>query len=708
MQTQVVCECGNEVTVSAEQADTEYRCPRCGRRVFVSELEAKAYFDTHSVDSDHIVEEDLQQPVSASQVASTQSAAGSALAMKRSALHEAQSDPDATVIQSVCPETLAADKKETNIADTIPATGAGIPPVLPALNDDFEVTHQPADDSSSISGSTPSTLKYDLSQRVMRPIAKPVLPTIPYTGAGEYGIHRILRVHQKGGMGRILVAYDQYLKRDVAIKELHPDVAEDESIVRRFIGEAEITAQLEHPGVVPIHRLGQGRDGLPYYTMKMIKGETLQEAIKAYHRKPTRPELLNLVRRLVSVAKTMAFAHSKGVIHRDLKPANIMLGEHGETLVMDWGLAKPVSQGIEESFITIVHRTKQPRPELTMVGAIVGTPAFMSPEQAMAEDNVVGPLSDVFSLGTVLYYLLAGQTAFSGRSTQEVLNKVREAIVTPPSQIKPNVPHDLEVICLKAMAKSPEDRYQGASEFSDDLCRWLDDEPVTAKKSSLLRTTWRWMKQYSLWTVGLPCVLLLSLVLSGFEVWVAKRHYVAPIVVDAGAQDTTEFKENLQIKGSPKIHLWSEFLHTDRHTKELSLICQVKATESEKHHSVSIYAPADGWDLSERHVLKFSLLEIVPENGTTLQNFSIRLGQGESYYEYKPSDHLWNDHLKNREKAKWSRSQFTIPLELERGYDGWSRHGSANEPTMTNIEYLKIQFDTDSETLFNLGNIKFE
>jgi len=377
----------------------------------------------------------------------------------------------------------------------------------------------------------------------MRAIAKPATPIVPYSGTGEYGIHRVLRVHQRGGMGRILVGYDQYLKREVAIKELHPEVAEDESIVRRFIGEAEITAQLEHPGVVPIHRIGQGGDGLPYYTMKMIKGDTLQDAIKAYHRKPCKPELCNLVRRLVSVSKTIAFAHNKGVIHRDLKPANIMLGEHGETLVMDWGLAKPYNQGIEDTYISIVHQTKQSRPELTMVGAIVGTPAFMSPEQANAEDNIVGPLSDVFSLGTVLFYLLAGQTAFSGRSTQEVLSKVRACNPTPPSQIKSNVPRGLEAICLKAMSKLPEDRYQGAAEFADDLCRWLDDEPITAEKDSFVAKIRRWVSHYRsvLWSV--PCVLILSLAFASIGVWMVERSR------DAAVDPAVSVKAPVEIQG---------------------------------------------------------------------------------------------------------------------------------------------------------------
>jgi serine/threonine protein kinase len=358
----------------------------------------------------------------------------------------------------------------------------------------------------------------------MHPIAKPVLPVMPYTGVSEYGIHRILRKHQKGGMGQILVAYDPYLKREVALKELHSSVAEEESIVLRFIGEAEITAQLEHPGVVPIYRLDLGEEGFPYYTMKMIRGETLQDVIKKYHRTPNRAELMNLIRRLVSVSKTIAFAHSKGVIHRDLKPANVMLGEYGETLVMDWGLAKFYNSRMEDSYISIVHRMKQSRPELTMVGSIVGTPAFLSPEQAMAEEGAVGPLADVFSLGTVLYYLLAGQTAFSGRSTQEVLDKVRACNPTPPSHIKPNVPHGLEAICLKAMEKLPENRYQGASEFADDLCRWLDDEPIAAEKPSFWTKIRWWMTHHRALAISIPSVVILSLMFSGAGVWLIEQN----------------------------------------------------------------------------------------------------------------------------------------------------------------------------------------
>ena len=529
MLTYVDCECGNEVEVSDTRSAAQLRCPRCGRPVVLDDYQPHHFHDEEQHPGSSMGN-DVIDPA--------QLDSDTAFVLDSKAPAEKQYDPEATIAHNINVanggdtdfgtgmETGAMPKDDSsfdldshagNAAADTPAAGqetaivSGATPALPGLG------------SGVGAGTHSSVSKYDLKERVMHPISRPVVPSIPFSGPAEYEIHRVLRVHQRGGMGRILVAYDQYLKREVAIKELHRDVAEDDGIVRRFIGEAEITAQLEHPGIVPIHRLGQGTDGLPYYTMKMIKGETLQDAIKAYHRKPSRADLLGLVRRLVSVSKTIAFAHNKGVIHRDLKPANVMLGEHGETLVMDWGLAKPYGQILDETYISIIHRTTSQRPDLTQIGSIVGTPAFMSPEQANADENVVGPLSDVFSLGTVLYYLLAGQTAFSGRVTAEVLAKVRACKPTPPSQIKPNVPPELEAICLKAMEKLPENRYQGASEFSDDLCRWLDGEPVFAMKDTWLSKVWRWLSSHRSVPLMMVCVVVLSLFFSGIGVWLLER-----------------------------------------------------------------------------------------------------------------------------------------------------------------------------------------
>ena len=674
---QFTCECGNKIEVSGEQADIERHCTRCGRKIYLNDTDAKNEFSINDA-CPH------PTPVKNEQCSGQPTQKTPRVSVMPQDANEY--DPDATITRTnVTPGNFSRKNGDDSGFE---------PPSYQA--DDFVINApHPTDDSGIGTLSSGSAVKYDLTKRVMRAIARPALPAVTFNGTGEYGIHRVLRVHQKGGMGRILVAYDQYLKREVAIKELHPDVAEDESIVRRFIGEAEVTAQLEHPGVVPIHRIGQGGDGLPYYTMKMVKGATLQDAIKTYHRKPSKPELLNLVRRLVSVSKTMAFAHSKGVIHRDLKPANIMLGEHGETLVMDWGLAKPYNQGVEDTYISIINQTKQTRPELTMVGSIVGTPAFMSPEQANAEDNIIGPLSDVFSLGTVLYYLLAGQTAFAGRSTQEVLSKVRACNPQPPSLVKPNVPRSLEAICLKAMAKLPENRYQGAAEFADDLCRWLDEEPVAADKDSLLSKIERWFSScLRISWAAVFWVLVLSLVFSYIGVkLVQNRQPVVPPV--AGEEIPTEFKKNIRVEESSGIEVWLN----PRYTGELSLTCHVRASESEKHCCLSIFAPiGEFWDLSERNFLTFSLLEVHTADNATLQNFCIRLRSGESYYEYKPARELWE----SRNRSGWQ--PFTIPLRESHG--DWVR-GIVGEPTITNLERIEMHFDTEADMILIFDNFRF-
>jgi serine/threonine protein kinase len=322
-----------------------------------------------------------------------------------------------------------------------------------------------------------------------------------------------------------------------------------------------------------------------------------------------------------------------------------------------------------------------------MCGAIVGTPAFMSPEQAMAEEGMVGPLADVFSLGTVLYYLLAGQTAFSGRSTQEVLNKVRACNPTPPSQIKSNVPHGLEAICLKAMAKLPENRYQGASEFADDLCRWLDDEPISVEKDSLFHKVRRWLSRHRTVSIGIPCVLILSFVLAWFEVLVINK---PPVVTS-----TNVFK-HVRTKGSEGVEVWIEH----RHTEELLLTCRViettSPTQSEERHTIEVRTSM-AWDLSKRDSLTFSLLDIHGERKTSLEKFSIRLGQGESYFEYKPSEKTW------KEQTPTSWSHFNISLDKR---DSWTceKHGI---PKLENIEWIKIQFNADAGRVLIFDNLKF-
>jgi tRNA A-37 threonylcarbamoyl transferase component Bud32 len=220
--------------------------------------------------------------------------------------------------------------------------------------------------------------------------------------------YRILRPHAKGGLGEVFVAEDQELHRAVALKEIQEERAHDAVSRGRFLLEAEITGGLEHPGIVPVYGLGQYSDGRPFYAMRFIKGDNLKEAIRRFHEaeQPGRDPgerglaLRQLLRRFVDVCNAVAYAHSRGVLHRDLKPGNIMVGKYGETLIVDWGLAKPIGR----SDLTRTHEESTLQPSSgsdwveTVLGTVIGTPAYMSPEQAAGRLDLLGPASDIYSL----------------------------------------------------------------------------------------------------------------------------------------------------------------------------------------------------------------------------------------------------------------------------------------------------------------------
>jgi tetratricopeptide (TPR) repeat protein/tRNA A-37 threonylcarbamoyl transferase component Bud32 len=306
--------------------------------------------------------------------------------------------------------------------------------------------------------------------------------------------YRILQAHAKGGLGEIFLAEDLELHRTVALKEIRDRYAHDPQSRGRFILEAEVTGRLEHPGIVPVYGLGQYSDGRPFYAMRLIEGETLKEAARQFHaadepgRDPDerRRALRELLRRFIDVCNAVAYAHCRGVLHRDLKPANVMLGSFGETLIVDWGLAKP----LDPSALGIVEGTAL-RPQFeeaaagTLMGVAIGTPAYMSPEQAAGRQDLLGPASDIYSLGATLYYLLTGQAPFHGRDVQQILRQVQAGNFLPPRHVNRKVPTVLEAICLKAMAREPGNRYPSALALAQDVEHWLADEPVVARREPL-------------------------------------------------------------------------------------------------------------------------------------------------------------------------------------------------------------------------------
>jgi serine/threonine-protein kinase len=285
---------------------------------------------------------------------------------------------------------------------------------------------------------------------------------------------------------------------------------------------------LEHPGIVPVYGLGVYPDGRPYYAMRFIRGGSLKEAIESFHaaEKPGRDAgerslaYRHLLRRFIDVCNAIAYAHSRGVLHRDLKPSNIMLGKFGETLVVDWGLAKagfglPGSGDVEHEATVEPALYPSSGSDLlaTQAGAVLGTPAFMSPEQAAGRLDELGPASDIYSLGSTLYVLLTGRKPFAGSDPGEVVTQVQRGRFTPPRQVNPSTPPALGAICCKAMALRPGDRYVTALDLAADIDHWLADEPVAAYREPWTARVARWTRRHRTAVVA-GAVFLVSVVLA--------------------------------------------------------------------------------------------------------------------------------------------------------------------------------------------------
>jgi serine/threonine-protein kinase len=343
------------------------------------------------------------------------------------------------------------------------------------------------------------------------------------TAAGQR--FRVLRPHAKGGLGEVFVARDQELHRDVALKEIQGRFAHDRQSRSRFLLEAEVTGGLEHPGVVPVYGLGAYPDGRPFYAMRLVRGDSLKDAIRRFHqadvsgRDPGERTLAlrGLLGRFVAVCNAVAYAHSRGVIHRDLKPSNVMLGPYGETLVVDWGLAKVVGSpaGTDGAAEGTLRPPSASGSDPTRMGSAIGTPSYMSPEQAAGKVEELGPASDVYSLGATLYCLLTGRAPLEGPDAAEVLRRVQQGDFPPPRAVQRGVPAALEAVCLKALAPRPADRYGSARALADEVEHWLADEPVTAYRDPATVRLARWGRRHQPVVAGVAAILLTTVVALG-------------------------------------------------------------------------------------------------------------------------------------------------------------------------------------------------
>jgi serine/threonine protein kinase len=345
----------------------------------------------------------------------------------------------------------------------------------------------------------------------------------PDTAQDPAARFQVLRLHAKGGLGEVYVALDRELNRRVALKEIQGCYADDSNSRERFVLEAEITGGLEHPGVVPVYGLGHYPDGRPYYAMRFIKGDSFHDAIQSYHKANGGRQSLEgvefrkLLSRFLAVCDAIAYAHSRGVLHRDLKPSNIMLGPYGETLVVDWGLAKAAGRpnrktGDAESVLDLSGLGSVTP---TLPGSVLGTPAYMSPEQAEGRLDRLGPASDVYGLGATLYCLLTGKAPFEEEAHEKALYKVQRGQFAAPRQVNIRVPPALEAICLKAMALRSEERYPTPRALAEDLEHWLADEPVKAFREPLRVQARRWARRHKPLVAGLSALVATALVLGG-------------------------------------------------------------------------------------------------------------------------------------------------------------------------------------------------
>jgi tRNA A-37 threonylcarbamoyl transferase component Bud32 len=283
--------------------------------------------------------------------------------------------------------------------------------------------------------------------------AAPVLGTVQY-----FGDYELLEEIARGGMGVVFKARQVSLDRIVALKMILSGQLANETDVRRFYQEAQTAANLQHPNIVAIHEVGQ-HEGQHYFSMDYVEGHSLAELVRDHPLPPRQA-----VRYVRVIAEAVHFAHGRGVLHRDLKPSNVLIDAQGEPRVTDFGLAKRIDRDAS----------------LTATGAVVGTPSYMPPEQASGKRGRLGPASDVYALGAVLYELVTGRPPFRAATAMDTLLQVLEAEPASPRLLNPAISRDLETVILKCLAKDPARRYASAGELGEDLQALLDGRPVRA------------------------------------------------------------------------------------------------------------------------------------------------------------------------------------------------------------------------------------
>ncbi|MGE5213308.1 MAG: protein kinase domain-containing protein, partial [Nitrospirota bacterium] len=339
------------------------------------------------------------------------------------------------------------------------------------------------------------------SAEITNPTSRPRIgsatrrPTI----LGDFGDYEIQEEIGRGGQGVVYRARQKSLNRTVALKVIGLGNWASEAHVKRFRREAEAAARLEHPGIVPIHEVGE-RDGSCYFSMKFVEGGQLDQVVG---REPMSPR--NAVQLIAKIARTVHYAHEHGILHRDIKPGNILLDEKGEPHLTDFGLARLV-----ETESTVTHTLE-----------VLGTPSYMAPEQAAGNNSALTAATDVYALGAVLYQLLTGHPPFAGGTTYETIKLLLDTEPRQPRAWNPKIDRDLSTICLKCLEKDPQRRYSSALALAEDLERWLKHEPIVARHAGIITRGKKWARRNPTSAV-LAASLVALAAAAGWIVWNSK------------------------------------------------------------------------------------------------------------------------------------------------------------------------------------------
>ncbi|MCZ6570135.1 MAG: serine/threonine-protein kinase, partial [Deltaproteobacteria bacterium] len=365
--------------------------------------------------------------------------------------------------------------------------------------------------------------------------------------ASRSGRYTLREEIARGGMGVILRVWDKDLRRTLAMKASFESITDKEpsettaESVSRFEDEEQITSQLDHPGIVPVHEIGVDDEGRVYFTMLLVKGKTLDQVIRLARTEEEGWTRAGAIGVMVKVCEAMAFAHAKGVIHRDLKPANVMVGKFGEVYVMDWGLAKVIGQRgrlprlLEASILRTQVRTDRlddqsdGSPLATMEGAIIGTPTYMPPEQAEGRIDDLDQRSDVYSVGALLYTLLTGRMPYvdpdNPPGAAQVVMSLIKGPPEPVLELDKTVVPELVAICEKAMSRAPGDRYATMVEMAEDLSAFVENRVVRAYRTGAAAELRKWVGRNRVIATMLAALVFLVIGGSVFFAWQQSERY---------------------------------------------------------------------------------------------------------------------------------------------------------------------------------------